>query len=216
MTDRDDEPFLNRWSRRKSAVREEARPGNDGDDSLPVPDNAPANVPDNVMETVQETGDGDDPAVRDLPDPATLTKDSDYTVFMREGVPKALRRQALKALWRSDPVLANLDGLNDYDEDFRAAHLAVGAVTSSWKVGRGYADPEPEPKPELEAETGAQAEADGAMNTDDGAVSEPTGEPSTTEAGPNPEAAEALTHDDPKNNSKDHDQDNSVTGRATS
>ena len=55
---------------------------------------------------------------KDLPDVETLEKDSDYTPFLAEGVPEALRKLALRKLWASDPILANLDGLNDYDEDF--------------------------------------------------------------------------------------------------
>ena len=54
----------------------------------------------------------------DLPDIESLDKDSDYTTFLREGVPEVLRNQALRKLWRSDPVLPCLDGLNDYDENF--------------------------------------------------------------------------------------------------
>jgi hypothetical protein len=46
---------------------------------------------------------------------------------MREGVPEALRNRALRKLWLSDPVLANLDGLNDYDEDF-VAELKEGVA----------------------------------------------------------------------------------------
>ena len=45
----------------------------------------------------------------------------------------------MKALWRTHPLLANVDGLNDYDEDFRAVESVFATVTSSWEVGRGYA-----------------------------------------------------------------------------
>lgn len=67
-----------------------------------------------------------------------LDYSSDYTAFMREGVPEALRRRALRRLWQSDPVLANIDGLNDYDEDFTDAALVVKALQSAYNVGRGY------------------------------------------------------------------------------
>ena len=62
-------------------------------------------------------------AAEDLPDIESLDKDSDYTPFMQEGVPDELKNLALRALWRSDPVLANLDGLNDYEENFKVAGL---------------------------------------------------------------------------------------------
>jgi len=104
---RPDEPFVARWSRRKLA------------------DDAP-----DAAESVPETADAEEtPAAPppDLPDIETLDKDSDYTAFMRDGVPEELKKLALRALWRSDPVLANLDGLNDYDEDYGSI-LETGAA----------------------------------------------------------------------------------------
>ncbi len=68
----------------------------------------------------------------------SLNYKSDYTRFMKAGVPEAVRRRALRMLWRSNPILANIDGLNDYDEDFTDAALAVKVLTSSYKPGLGY------------------------------------------------------------------------------
>jgi hypothetical protein len=50
-------------------------------------------------------------------------KTTDIKLFMKDGVPGALRKKALAALWRSDPVLANLDGLNDHDEETGRGYL---------------------------------------------------------------------------------------------
>ncbi len=63
---------------------------------------------------------------------------SDYSRFMKRGVPEAIRRRALRMLWSSNPILANIDGLNDYDEDFTDAALAVKVFSSSYKPGIGY------------------------------------------------------------------------------
>jgi hypothetical protein len=63
---------------------------------------------------------------------------SDYTQFLKEGVPEAVKRRALRMLWGSNPILANLDGLNDYDEDFTDAALAVKVLSSNYKPGSGY------------------------------------------------------------------------------
>jgi len=65
--------------------------------------------------------------------------ETDFTPFLKDGVPAALRRRALKAMWRTNPILANVDGLNDYDEDFRAVEAGFEVVKSTWEVGRGYA-----------------------------------------------------------------------------
>ena len=109
------ERFGGRWSRLKQEARTPAPADEPQTANLPAPEatDAPA------VETPTI-------AAEDLPDIDSLDKDSDYTPFMAEGVPAELKKLALRALWRSDPVLANLDGLNDYDEDFKAA-LDAGA-----------------------------------------------------------------------------------------
>ncbi len=110
---RTDEPFLGRWSRLKGE-RRQGEP-----EAPPVEDDEPA-----PAGTQPEPGD-EEAAALDLPDIETLDKDSDYSVFMKEGVPEALKKLALRKLWRSDPVFAVLDGLNDYDEDFRIIPEAI-------------------------------------------------------------------------------------------
>jgi hypothetical protein len=50
-----------------------------------------------------------------LPSIESLAVTSDYTVFMRPGVPMALRNAALRKLWRINPVYSQSDGL---DADF--------------------------------------------------------------------------------------------------
>ncbi len=80
-------------------------------------------------------------AVEDLPDIENLGRGSDYTPFLRKGVPEHLTRQALRKLWRSDPVFANLDGLNDYDEDFAKPFVesAGKAIKTYWTGARDAA-----------------------------------------------------------------------------
>jgi len=97
------------------------------------------------------------PEPDELPDIDSLDKDSDFSAFLREGVPEEVRRRALRVLWRSDPVLANLDGLNDYDEDFTIVHTVADAVRTAYKVGKGYL--------EDEDETEAKDQAGGAEET---------------------------------------------------
>lgn len=63
---------------------------------------------------------------------------SDYSRFMKAGVPDAIRRRALRKLWASNPLLANIDGLNDYDEDYSDAALAMKIIGSNYKPGSGY------------------------------------------------------------------------------
>ncbi|SFQ99944.1 DUF3306 domain-containing protein [Poseidonocella sedimentorum] len=73
----------------------------------------------------------------DLPDPETLTSSEELREFLTAKLPGRLRRRAMRRLWRVNPVLANLDGLNDYDEDYRTAELMGDAVRTSYRVGEG-------------------------------------------------------------------------------
>lgn len=104
---------------------------------------------DAAAETQAETQEGSYPA--DLPDIDSLDKDSDYSVFMSDKVSDALRNRALRKLWLSDPVLANVDGLVDYGEDFTDAAMVVKNMQSVYKVGRGMVDYEEEERKKAEA-----------------------------------------------------------------
>ncbi|WP_432817063.1 DUF3306 domain-containing protein [Sulfitobacter sp. JB4-11] len=73
----------------------------------------------------------------DLPDPDTLTHGDDFTVFMAKAVPDQIRRRALRTLWRSNPVLANVDMLVDYGEDFTDSAMVVENLQTAYQVGKG-------------------------------------------------------------------------------
>jgi hypothetical protein len=126
MTDHD-ESALARWSRRKREASAAAKAGMDRQDAKPdVAKEAPPNTESSSESRAEEA----EPqvSVEDLPDVETLTYESDFTVFLQRGVPDALRSMALAKLWRSDPILANLDGLNDYDDDYRIVAQTDGPL----------------------------------------------------------------------------------------
>ena len=132
MADEDDrgEGFLSRWSRRKRQVEidppEPEEPAEAG--AL-----EPAGDPE--PELVDEELEANRLAAEAI-DIESLGKDDDFSVFLKRGVPELLRRTALRKMWRTDPVFANLDGLNDYDTDFR--NPAHSVYKSLWQVGRGF------------------------------------------------------------------------------
>ena len=156
----DDGSFLERWSRRKRSggaapvieapapdpVVEQAPPG-DADAVGPGTHGMPAGTPGTPV-PVEEGGDGPVAEIdeTELPDIESLDRDSDYTAFLRKGVPDRLKRAALHKLWRSDPLFGILDGLNDYDEDFTLQFRAevVNAVKTAYKVGKGFVDEDEE------------------------------------------------------------------------
>ena len=93
--------------------------------------------------------------VSQLPPIESLNKDSDFTQFLSEKVPEFIRKRALSVLWRSDPVLANLDGLNDYDENYRVIDTLISAASDTvYRVGKGHLKNE-----ELKAETDPESES---------------------------------------------------------
>ncbi len=157
MPERDDENFLLRWSRRKR----EAGPGKEapgpehgsapGADGRGLARETPADAAEAMADAGAAPGDpvaGDEAAAaaETVPDDLVgveveaLDYDADFTRFMQKDVPEALRKRALRQLWRSDPILANVDGLNDYDDDFTDAALAVKVLETAHKIGRGYLD----------------------------------------------------------------------------
>ena len=102
----------------------------------------------------------------ELPDPDTLRKGDDFAAFMAKAVPLHLRNRALRRLWRSDPVLACLDGLNDYDADYLTGSTGQGVIATSYQVGKGMlAHVE-----KLAADAAAKADATVDEDRDDDAV----------------------------------------------
>jgi len=157
----DEETFASRWARRKRAVAEEAA------SETAAPASEPG-IEEPEERALERLG---------LPDPDTLAAGDDFAAFMQKGVPAALRRRALRRLWTSNPVLANLDGLNDYDDDYAAAALSPDVVATAYKVGRGFV------KSVVEAEDYAVAEAAGDGSGEEGRHAEaPVPEEETPEA----------------------------------
>ena len=130
MTDEDDDLFR-RWSRRRRAVAEE---------ETRAAEPAPAPELDAPEEPEPETPEDERLLLErlKLPLPESLKAGDDFSIFMRAGVPDFLRRRALRMLWRSNPLLANLDGLNDYDIDYRSPEMNAKVLATAYRVGQGF------------------------------------------------------------------------------
>ena len=159
---RENDTPLSRWSRRKRAVAAEAAEARANPaETDPQAGEAALSEP----ELLQSLG---------LPDPDTLTDGDDFAAFMKDGVPDFLRRRALRTLWRSNPALANLDGLLDYGEDFTDAAMVPEVLATAYKVGRGILTENPAPKSDLPGDAEPEmVEAASARN-----VRIPEGDPS--------------------------------------
>jgi hypothetical protein len=123
--------FLGRWSRRKRANEPDPADEAEVEAALEAV-GEPAEDPDRTDEEVlSELG---------LPEPDTMKAGDDFSAFMSRAVPRRLRERALRRLWVSDPVLANLDGLVDYADDYTGAGTVPGKIKTAYKVGRGFLD----------------------------------------------------------------------------
>ena len=124
--------FFSRWSKRAVDARRSESTDTSSDESLA--DQAASPPPGGDPEDADATKPADLPAVEEL------GPEADYRPFLKRAVAPALRRLALRRLWQSDPVLANLDGLNDYDEDFASLHrTGAEAIADAIRAGRKYA-----------------------------------------------------------------------------
>ena len=88
----------------------------------------------------------------ELPPIDSLGKDSDFTVFMREGVPEALKQQALRKLWASDPAFGAPDILDIHALDYSHLGRTQEVVQTSYQVGRGFIDEVEKAAEAIEAE----------------------------------------------------------------
>ncbi|MBW4935416.1 DUF3306 domain-containing protein [Marinobacter sp. F4206] len=128
------ESRLQRWSRQKAEARKEAEVAPPSP-TEPEPSREAQELA--INETLPEH---EILEKYSLPAPDTIVLGTDITGFMGKEIPEFLRRKALRALWKSNPVLAVLDGLNDYDEDFTDAATAGNVVQTLYKVGQGLID----------------------------------------------------------------------------
>jgi hypothetical protein len=151
-----DDNFISRWSRRKREAREDEARGTRREargEPVPVPE---APVP---MEASSQP-----PAAppEPLPPVESLTPESDFAPFMREGVDPELKRSAMKKLF-ADPRFNVMDGLDVYIDDYsKPDPLPEGWLEKMTQVARlGVFQPkdEGEQPPEAQVQGGADGTA---------------------------------------------------------
>lgn len=178
--DQDDEKgFASRWSRLKRDARNPA-PGLEKGPEATLPAEAEAASEERTDEEILEA--------LGLPDPDGLKPGDDFSAFMAKTVPARLRSRALRKLWISNPVLANLDELVDYGEDFTDAATVIENLATGYQVGKGWAEKLIEtPKPftateEEEADEAAGPEVEAEGGTEGSAKPDPAPEDASPEA----------------------------------
>lgn len=88
-------------------------------------------------EALEEKTDAEILEELDLPDPDEMQQGDDFSVFLKETIPARIRTRALRRLWTSNPVLANVDGLLDYGEDFTDSAMVIENLQTAYQVGKG-------------------------------------------------------------------------------
>ena len=116
------------WSARRARVAEE-------EEALREVESEKAQA--QLNEAQEEKSDEEILLEHNLPDPDNLTADDNVAGFMAKSVPERLRRRALRRFWRLNPILANVDGLVDYGENYTDAATVVENLMSTYQVGKG-------------------------------------------------------------------------------
>ena len=118
------------WERRKEAVRAEEAAGEEAKIAA-----------EEAEEQARLERMPDEEVLRELelPDPDSLAEGDDFSVFLKKTVPERIRLRALRRLWTTNPVLANLDGLIEYGEDFTDAATVIENLQTAYRVGEGMA-----------------------------------------------------------------------------
>ncbi len=124
---------LRRWSRRKLAAARAAPPAGTVP-GAPAPLEQRPVPPAAASATGTAAVDATTPATSVLPPPETLTFDSDFTAYLQPKVEEAVKRKALRALFR-DPRFNVMDGLDVYIDDYSipdpiSAEMVRGLVQS--------------------------------------------------------------------------------------
>ena len=174
------------WDRRRAAVEAEAQ--------AEARATADADLAAREAE-LAEVDDAEILASLGLPDPETLGPGDDFKAFLTDVVPARIKTRALRRLWITNPVLANVDGLLDYGDDFTDAAMAVEHIQTAYQVGKGMTAHVEElaRQAEAAAEKAAQdsqlPEADGA---EDDATPEAESDLAVAATAPAPDADPAM------------------------
>ena len=125
----DGDPFLSRWARRKRAVRAGGDPDAGAGENTELVDTAPGD------ETLPGAGEDDQRAEltdADMPPVDSIDEDTDMSGFFSPKVSQAVKQAALKKFFHS-PMFNIVDGLDDYDDDFRNFEALGDIITSDMR-----------------------------------------------------------------------------------
>lgn len=151
----DKDNMMSRWAKRKQAVAQEEQVEQQLEQDA---------VEAKELENLEELPEEEVLERLGLPNPDGMKKGDDFKPFMQKGVPGYLRKRALRTLWGSNPILANVDGLVDYGEDFTDAAMVPDVINTLYTVGKGMVqkvlDPEDIDSDAVSVETAETTDSD--------------------------------------------------------
>ncbi|TIL35005.1 DUF3306 domain-containing protein [Mesorhizobium sp.] len=192
-----------RWSRLKQAARYSEAAVPEKDQLAPDAAAAPADA-----DCVEEQRATAEPEVAELAEPLPriedLTAESDLSAFLRKGVPKMLKRAALRKMWSLDPAIRDHIGPSEYAWDFNSPGSMAGfgplkassePVVDFLSSGGNPTDPAPAAMASQAPETAPAASAvlaDEDVNASPDGSEAGTPDSSIEPATPQPPAADAA------------------------
>lgn len=187
------EPFFKRWARLKADNEAQAK-----QDPVLAPVAEPAAEEPAEDPHAADEAEAPPPGDEDMPPLESLGEDSDYSSFLSPRVSAALRKQALRKLFRS-PKFNVISELDEYIEDFRNFPPLGDVVTADMKHAASVLL-----RKQLEAEEAAAI----ANAEEPGAASEPEPDSAEREAPRQASAADdggAIAADDADTPDRKHD-----------
>ncbi len=124
--------FISRWAERKRRVQDESQ-------KMAAEAKEAATSEPQAADEFEGKTDDEILMELELPAPESLKLGDSVAGFMDARVPERIRHRALRAFWKTNPVLANIDGLDEYCEDYTDAVMIIENMETIYEVGKGYA-----------------------------------------------------------------------------
>jgi len=195
--------FLQRWSKRKAAIKNE-NPALADDESLDDQNQALAaeEKPEASLEAAEDDLTDEDLCTKyELTHPDQCEDPEQLDDFFNRPLPDRLKQLAMRRMWRLNPLFRFADEMVEYGENYTDAATVLPDMQSAYKVGKGYFDKLMAEKAEAEdavAEDAADEDnAEEAVN-DEASVSANSEETAQVESQSNADDDLAAEENNPK------------------
>ena len=134
--------FLQRWSKRKAAIKNE-NPALADDESLDDQNQALAaeEKPEASLEAAEDDLTDEDLCAKyELTHPDQCDDTEQLDDFFNRPLPDRLKQLAMRRMWRLNPLFRFADEMVEYGENYTDAATVLPDMQSAYKVGKGYFD----------------------------------------------------------------------------